>query len=548
MISVGIDIGSYSIKVAEVEATSKSYVVRRVMEFPLSLDLTKDKKIEIIDTLRTLFGQYDLDQTQFIFSLAMKHVSARLLNLPFRERFKVQRAIISQLEDELPFSQEDAIFDAKIVRFAGKGAEILAMAAPIERVRDVVDLARDCGVEPLFISTEASGVNNLFERWAEAPPEGLAPEQEIPTARQAEMVLNIGHLSSEVLVYADGILLAMRNIDWGAKNIADAIGAKYNLNHLQAMRELQAKGFVLIDKTGGTKDQIVFSQTIEAALAHFTNELRLVMLELQSEMNLQWSKGHMIGGGSQLKNFGAFLTQNFEIPFNRFKQFEAHPAVTADTSANLELVSVAAVGLALEGLRRPRNPATNFLKGVFAQQSQFLETLWEKWGHAAQLAGIAFVVMIAYGLIRESLATSLLDESDKVMRAQAESIAGIKSKQANPARINKFISNQEKLERSRKSAEKVVRLNSAMDILNRISAVLPSGPAAALEIKRVSISNDTAEVQGYADNENQHAAVRKALQKAASDGKLDSAQMMIRPPAGKVGFAYRFRVDRYTGG
>jgi Tfp pilus assembly PilM family ATPase len=55
MISVGIDIGAYSIKVAEVEAPSKSYVIRRVQEFPLSLDLTKDKKIEIIDTLRTLF-------------------------------------------------------------------------------------------------------------------------------------------------------------------------------------------------------------------------------------------------------------------------------------------------------------------------------------------------------------------------------------------------------------------------------------------------------------------------------------------------------------
>jgi len=548
MISVGIDIGTYSIKVAEVEATSKSYVVRRVLEFPLSLDLTKDKKIEIIDTLRTLFSQYDLDQTQFVFSLPMKHVSARLLQLPFRERFKVQRAIISQLEDELPFSQEDAIFDAKIVRFAGKGADILAMAVPMERVRDVVDLARDCGVEPLYISTEGSGVNNLFERWSEAPPEGLSPEQEIPTARQAELVLNIGHMSTEALVYTDGILLSVRNIDWGAKNMADAIATKYGLNYLQAMRELQSKGFVMLDKAQGNKEQVAFSQTIETALIHFTNELRLVLLELQSEMNLQWTKGSMIGGGSQLKNFGAYLTQSFEIPFNRFKQFEAHPAVTVEANPHLELVTATAVGLAIEGLRRPRNPATNFLKGPFAQQSQFLETLWEKWGYAGQLAAVAFVAMIVYGLVRENLAISLSDQSDKVMRAQAESIAGIKSKQANPSRINKFISNQEKLERSRKSAEKVVRLNSAMDILNRISAALPSPQNAVLEIKRVSISNEIAEVQGYTDNENQNSAVRTALQKASLDGKVEQAQMMIKPPAGKVGFAYKIRVDRYTGG
>ena len=36
MVSVGVDIGTYSIKVAEVEATSKSYVLRRVQEFPYS--------------------------------------------------------------------------------------------------------------------------------------------------------------------------------------------------------------------------------------------------------------------------------------------------------------------------------------------------------------------------------------------------------------------------------------------------------------------------------------------------------------------------------
>ncbi len=218
MISVGVDIGTYSIKVAEVEPTSKSYVIRRVMEFPLSLDLTKDKKIEIIDTLRNLFQQYDLEQTQFVFALPQQHVSARLLQLPFRERFKVQRAIISQLEDELPLSQEDAIFDAKIVRFAGKGADILAMAAPIERVKSVVDLARDCGVDPIYISTEANGVNNIFERWMDAPPEGLPPEQEIPSARAAEMVVNIGHMSSELLVYADNILVAMRK-STGAQRI-----------------------------------------------------------------------------------------------------------------------------------------------------------------------------------------------------------------------------------------------------------------------------------------------------------------------------------------
>lgn len=547
MIIVGVDIGAYSIKVAELEATSKSYIVRRVQEFPLSLDLTKDKKIEIIDTLRTLFSQYDPDHTQFVFGVPQRYVSARLLRLPFRERFKVQKAIVSQLEDELPFSQDDAIFDAKIVRYAGRGADILAMAVPNERIADILNTAHDCGVDPTFISTEGMGLNNLFERWNEAPPEGLSAEQEIPSARDAEIVLNIGHLSTEILVYASGLLLGVRNIDWGAKNMADAIGAKYGLNYLQGMRELQAKGFVMLDKQAGTKEQAAFSQTIEDSLAVLTADLRLKMLELQSELNLQWTKGHLLGGGSQLKNLTAYLTQHFEIPFNRFKQFDHHPAVSAETSTHLELVTAAAVGMAMEGLRRPRNPATNFMKGEFAQQSQLLEAVWQKWGYTAQLLGVAFVILVAYGLVRESLSLHLMDESDVVMRRQAEAVAGIKGKQASPSRIRTFIANQEKLEKSRKQAEKVVRINSALDILNLVSAAMPPGQVVPLEIKRVSIDNESVDIHGYTNSEKDRSLVLQALQKLAQ-GKVEPTQVRIQPPAGKFGFAYRFQVNRYSGG
>lgn len=547
MIIVGVDIGAYSIKVAEIESTSKSYVVRRLAEFPLSLDLTKDKKIEIIDTLRTLFQQFDNENTQFIFGIPQKYVSARLLKLPFRERFKVQKAIISQLEDELPFSQEDAIFDAKIIRYAGKGADVLAMAVPNERIADILNTAHDCGVAPMFITTESMGLNNLFEKWAEAPPEGLSAEQEIPSARDAEIVLNIGHLSTEILVYANGLLLGARNVDWGAKNMADSIGAKYGLNYLQAIRELQAKGFVMLDKQAGTKEQAAFSQSIEDALMVFVGELRLKMLELQSELNLQWTKGHLLGGGSQLKNLGAFLTQHFEIPFNRFKQFEHHPSVATEANPHMELVTAAAVGMAMEGLRRPRNPATNFMKGEFAEQSHFFQAIWEKWGYAAQIAGIAFVALVIWGLMREGLSQHLADESDVVMRKQAEAVAGIKAKQASPSRIRKFISNQEKLEKGRKQAEKVVRINSALDILNLISAAMPPDQIAKLEIKRVSIDNDAAEVHGYTDNEQMRSTVLQALQKVAQ-GKVAPTNPRISAPSGKTAFAYHFNVNRNGGG
>ena len=548
MISVGVDIGTYSIKVAEVEPTSKSYAIRRLHDFPLSLDLTKDKKIEIIDTLRTLFSQYDHEKTQFIFAIPQKSISQRLMTFPFRERFKVQKSVASQLEDDLPFSQEDAIFETKILRFNGKTSEVIAMAVPKERIRDVLGMAHDCGVEPSLISAESLSLSNLFEKWTEQPPETPPFTEAVPEARGADLVLNIGHTNTQLLVYVDGLLLAARNIDWGARNMADAIGTKYSLNYIQAMRELQLKGYLLLDKTGSNKEQQLFSQTIEKSVQDLVADMRLKMLELQSELNLQWTKGSMLGGGSLLKNLGAYLTQSFEIPFNRYKQFEHHPPVTFEVSPQLESATGVAIGLAIEGLKRPRNPATNFLKDEFARQSDFFKSLWDRWGYTAQLAGAAFVIFLVYAISRESLSQRLLDESDRVLKMQAESVANLKAKRASNESIRKFINNVEKDAKNRKQAEKVVRINSALDILNVISAALPSGTSLPVEIKRLSIDNSTTEVHGYVNSTADVGRIQQALKKLSSNGRTDSVAPKIAVPPGKTPFAFRFEVSRLGGG
>lgn len=546
MVSVGVDIGSYSIKIAEVEATSKSYAVRRLLEIPLSPDLTKDPKIQVIDALRTLFAQYDLERTQFIFSIPQRWISGRLLNLPFRERFKVQKAIVSLLEDEIPLSLEDAIFDAKIVRFTGKGADVMAMAAPRERVLDTLNLAHDCGVEPALISSNGLGLNNIFEKWSEVPAEGLAPTEEIPAARPAELVLNIGHVSTQLLVHCEGALLGFRTVDWGGKNMADAIAQRYGVNYIQALKELQTKGYLILDKTQGSKEQITFSQTLEASVQTLIGDLKLKMLELESELRLTWTKGHLLGGGGELKNLNGFLTQAFQIPFNRFKQFDHHPPVTFEYSSHLEMAGATAVGLALEGLRRPRNPATNFLKGDITEKANVFEAVWERWGYAAKVAGATFMAFFVYAIIRDSLASRLLESSDQALRTQAQAVAGINARQASPSKIRRFISAQEKLEKGRKQAEKVLKMTSALDVMEAISSALPAKSTLKLEVKYLTIRNDQVEIYGHTPTEFDKATIQKALQKVAG-GAINPVDSKVQAPAGRVAFGFKFQVPRSGG-
>ncbi|MCB0407927.1 MAG: pilus assembly protein PilM, partial [Bdellovibrionales bacterium] len=69
MISVGIDIGSFSIKVVEIDASLKPFVINRYKEFALSQDPNRDRKIEIVDILRNLIEEYHSTSAHFVLSL-----------------------------------------------------------------------------------------------------------------------------------------------------------------------------------------------------------------------------------------------------------------------------------------------------------------------------------------------------------------------------------------------------------------------------------------------------------------------------------------------
>ena len=93
MRSLGIDIGHFSVKIAEVEAANKSFTLTRLDEFPLSTDPTKDTDIEVLDILRNLAQQYDSAHTTFVFSLPQEQVVLRNREFPFRERHKILKSI-----------------------------------------------------------------------------------------------------------------------------------------------------------------------------------------------------------------------------------------------------------------------------------------------------------------------------------------------------------------------------------------------------------------------------------------------------------------------
>lgn len=545
MKSIGIDIGSSSIKIVELSQSNKGLQVLHHEEHLLPQGPGADRDLATIEFLRGYSAKHPADQVRYSVALRQDYVSTRNKIFPFNDRQKILKSLPFELEEDLPFSIENAVYDAKIVQFIGNTSEVLAMAAPKHRVAEIVGKIKDCGIDAAVLSTESSALANAFEIWDSSIPAAaaIAPSLEGQTSpvRNIEILLQIGHSRSLVLAIESGKLIAVRTLLWGTKSVADALVKKYEIPFVEALKEFKTKAFILPNKEGASYDQIIFSDTIAQSYRDLANELKMSLLEIRSEFNARFERIHMIGGGSKTINLNAFLTMQLDAPVNTYNPF---PKLNLSDSQKYAV----AAGLAIEGLKRPRNPATQFLKGEFAKQSDALKKFWNDWGLTTQISLAALVVFFIYANLRESTSLSLVDTTSELLKTQAIGVAKLDKKQANEAGIKKFIREQKQKIKDMEQLSKVVKMNSALDIIKKISDAAPPRQNITMQVTSLKIVEQTAEIRGYVTSSKELNDLMNGLKQVAADGKIQSQVPNQVTTASKVPFAFSFKIDRNIDG
>ena len=555
MKSIGIDIGTYSVKVAEIDSNRSAIELSNFAEFPLSLVPNADHQLEIIEILRRIAEQYDPATTRITVAVPQNRVATRFKRFPFRERQKILKSLAFELEDEIPLDIGSAVFDGKICAYVGNAANVLAFACPEESIREAINRTREGGLDPEIVSTESAALANLFERWDQLPivvtepaeinlPEGVQPPP--PQARVARVILQLGHSRSQLLVYRDGELVATRNILWGGAEIAQALAKTFSLPYGEAVKILQTKSFILMSTQGASRDQVLLSKTVSDVVDVLSRELKLALIDIGAELNLVFKNLELIGGVSQIQNVGPYLTQALELPVNLFHPFE-YFNVMFERTPRAEGASSIAIGLAIEGLKRPRNPAVNFRKGEFAKQNNTFNMFWERWKPAFQTAMVALLLLFVYGVIRDSLATDLAATAEDVVTTQGRTIAGARS----TSQIERYIRTQNQQIKNREVLAQLDNVNASLDLLARLAEKLPinevnGGQKVTLDVRHFSVVNDNLILEGKVQNPAHIRAIEQGLRQVAIPESVKTARVnpntKIEAPG--TAFAFHAKVKR----
>lgn len=547
MKSVGIDLSSSSIKIVEVQKTSKGLTVSQYFEHALSTSAHEDVDLGAIDFLRGVASQYDPTQTRFVVSLPQDQILVHNKIFPFRDRLKISKSLAFELEEDLPFGPENAVLDAKIVRTIGDQAEVLACAVPKQRLQNLLAKMSDSFIEPSIISSEGLAFANLIEKWDDARPavELTSRDESAPAPhRYLDIILNIGHSRTFVCVFENQNLIGIRSILWGGRNIISAIAQKYSLPELEAKKELQNKGFILATKEDATLDQISFSDCIAHSVNELAKDLRLTLTDVRGEFNGVIKAIGITGGVSGVRMLGAYLTTQLNLPCNPTSVIPANFQFNFDKTPDFENRFAVALGLAIEGLKKPRNPALNFLRGEFARENHQIKRFWEQWHVAVKVAGASLLTLFVYANLRESFSLDLTERANEAVKAQAKAVAGLKGKNATPQNLKKYINDQKKRAKDLKEINELAKMNSALEILKKISDATPQRANITLDVKRLSIHDNEVQIEGLVATPQQSSLFQSSLAAVAQEGVVKAVNSSLVTPPGKTAFAFNFKVDR----
>jgi type IV pilus assembly protein PilM len=214
---IGVDIGSSSIKVAELK--EKRGGARALVRFgyhPLPSETIVDGHIinsgAVIEGLQKLF--HKVRRRDVALRVSGHSVIIKKITMPQMTTSELQEQITWEAEQHIPFDLAEVQIDWQILtqRPEQGQMDVLLVAAKKEEINDLTNLAVEAKLRPRVVDLDAFTVQNAFEAGYGVPP----PEQNI-------VLLHVGASLTTLNIITEGTTSFTRDIANGGAQITEEI-------------------------------------------------------------------------------------------------------------------------------------------------------------------------------------------------------------------------------------------------------------------------------------------------------------------------------------
>lgn len=232
--SLGIDIGTSSIKLVEIDTGGKTPSLMAAGAIPFSgipISETSDKTslMEIANLIKKLVGQTKVKTSIVNISIPENKAFTRAIKFPMLTDVEVAQAIKWEAEQYLPYPINEAVYQHKIIkrdeRSVPPETTVLLVAVSENLAEKYMEIFSYVGMEVVFIETEMSSI----VRTVSDQPTGV--------------FVNLGAATCDISIVADGNIFLTRSVKNAGITFTRAISQGLGLDLGRAEEYKKAYGF-----------------------------------------------------------------------------------------------------------------------------------------------------------------------------------------------------------------------------------------------------------------------------------------------------------------
>lgn len=515
-IITGIDIGSHSIKVAQIKVgltgvEPYGYFQREIPRAP------EAHREEILSsTIKDLFSEEGIKGNTVIISVPGNAVSTRVLTLPFVDSKKIAQVVPFELEGLLPFALEEIVVDHQVLERHDNRSTVMATALPQGFLERLLQILSKAGIDPKAVEMDSLALYN-FARYFSKDGEGV--------------VMDIGALKASLCILREGRLQMVRTLSYGGEAITTALQKKFSLSFEDA-EELKKEA-------GLAGDQKV-TQVIESALMPLIKEIQMTIHTYEVEKKIEIPHLFLCGGTARLKGLNQHLTQKLgreTLPL--FTKVDPVRKLGWGFLSNgvkgwgdMDGIFTHSLGLALKEVLGAKGSQINFRRGKFAYKVE-TEAARGKAVYIGIIASVILLVVLSDGYLRYSFKEGRYRE----LRSQVRDIF----KETLP-QVKNVVDEIQQLKVAIGELGKTVSLFGNRDltvlkVLAELSGRIPKD--IQIEVQDLTISDDKIKLEAETDSFDSVDRIKSELEKSERFKEVSVGDAKIGAKEGKV----RFKVN-----
>jgi len=341
--SVGLDIGSHSVKVVELTRSGKGLKLSRYAVVELTPGTVVDGEVvnrdHLVESIRDALTKSGIKTKTVSSAVSGRSVIVRRIPMEKMTEAQARQAIHWEAEQHIPFRVDEVSIDFKILSEESTPGqmEVLLVAAKKEVIHLHRGLIQGAGIRTTAVDLEQFALLRAYQNAYH------------PSEEECVTILNVGSDNTNLVIAKGGIPSFNRDLAMGGGRFIEAIQRSLGLEYSTA--ESVLKGHL----PEGVSEVDV-RNAVSSVVEELSTSVRRSFISFQaSGESSRIDKMLVSGGCSLMAGLAETLSEHHGLPVETFRvlgdiQLEGTLAADEDERRSLEAVIAVAVGLALKSL------------------------------------------------------------------------------------------------------------------------------------------------------------------------------------------------------